>query len=189
MVTPLEYHELQASPADLDAAFIRWKETHGPADSIRRSHMWQRDPFMHPIMAATDSHTLEVFSAQASCDYPDHDHTSNELLGRERFLAICTICDWRRIADIENDVIEAWHDHSLPGWRELPVIPLSVTSVGEIKKLPAKIAEWAEVHYPASWQIPGSPIITERSGSFTRHIPGHSPWGGYKLSDSALASN
>ncbi|WP_336661142.1 DUF6349 family protein, partial [Leucobacter sp. MMO-4] len=48
------------------------------------------------------------------------------------------------------------------------------------------LREWVEANYPAHWQQPGHPIITERGGVATRHVPDASPWGGYDLSDHCL---
>src|SRR5690606_28014897 len=41
-------------------------------------------------------------------------------------------------------------------------------------------------HYPIEAQFEGAPIITQRSGLGTRHVPRRSPWGGYDLSQTAL---
>ena len=36
---------------------------------------------------------------------------------------ICKPCEWSGITDRENDAVEMWHDHALPSWRELPIVP------------------------------------------------------------------
>ncbi|MGD9429986.1 DUF6349 family protein [Arthrobacter russicus] len=88
-------------------------------------------------------------------------------------------------ATSKNTAVEAWHDHALPGWRRLPIVPARVR-VRNDKGLTKQAREWITDHYPASAQVPGAPIITERGEYATRHVPNYSPWGGYDLSYTAV---
>lgn len=183
---PLGYHEEHRSPAELDAAWDRYRLVHGNHGCVPHSHMWNR-LYCNASTLAAGAHTLDLFSAEAQC--PDereagHSDKSGDLPGNTRFQAICAPCGWRHLSDDESAVIEAWHDHAFPGWRELPTIPSKVTGIPGRGK--SKLQGWIEERYPDQWQMPGYPIITARGGVGTRHVPGRSPWGGYDLSDSAL---
>lgn len=68
--------------------------------------------------------------------------------------------------------MEAWHDHAMPGWRDLPVRPSGLKA--------AALEAWLDA-YPSGWKRPGAPIRTVRDPHGTRHVPGRSPWGGYDL--------
>lgn len=178
---PLHYHEEPYRPEELDAAFERWKFEHGNFGCIPKSHMWHRSMFNQPTIQE-GVHSLAVFTASTFCEEPEHTHDLLPTPGRVQ--GICTECDWRLIDPDESLVVEAWHDHAFPGWRELPVVPRKYTGLPPRGRDPLR--EWAEEHYPATWQRTGAPIITEREGIGTRHVPGRSPWGGFDLSDSAI---
>ncbi|MEJ6554056.1 DUF6349 family protein [Microbacterium esteraromaticum] len=95
-------------------------------------------------------------------------------VGGRVFQSVCSVCEWHHNASHESEVVEAWHDHAFPGWRDLPVAP---TGLDE-----KKVAAWAKSTYPPEWQVPAAPIRTWRSQYSTRHVPGRSPWGGFDLS-------
>lgn len=181
---PLRYHEDHYSPRDLDAAFERWIFEHGHHGCIPDSHMWNRYMFGPKQMPPLGHHVFELYAAETSCRESGHDHHGVTLPGDTRFQAICEPCGWRVLGDSDSAVIEAWHDHAVPGWRDLPVVPSKVRGIPPRGRNP--LQEWVEEHYPAEAQQPGHPIVSERGGLGTRHVPGHSPWGGYDLSDSAL---
>ena len=101
------------------------------------------------------------------------------------YQAICEPCEWNGITDRENDAVEMWHDHALPGWRELPIVPSRLRMMDK-DGLSKAAKKWISEHYPKSMQVPGAPIITERRPFGTRHVPGRSPWGGYDLSHTAV---
>lgn len=101
------------------------------------------------------------------------------------YQAICEPCGWNGITDRENDAVEMWHDHALPGWRELPIVPSRQRMIDK-DGLSKAAKKWISEHYPPSMQVPGAPIITERRPFGTRHVPGRSPWGGYDLSHTAV---
>ena len=92
--------------------------------------------------------------------------------------AQCEPCEWVAVGD-ENTVVETWHDHAWPGWRDLPVMPLKT---GEFPDTHARRRQrWASEHQPAAWQAYGAPIRTAREGHATRHVEAKSPWKGYDL--------
>lgn len=146
--------------------------------SIPRSHMWNRS-LGQGGAAAFEDHALERFSAELRPD--KHAIGPGDLM----YLAVCEPCGWHDINDTENAVVEAWHDHAVPGWRELPVVPAQVR-VRDEKGLTKFAKTWIAKHYPKHMQVPGAPIITERANAGTRHVGGYSPWGGYDLSSTAL---
>jgi hypothetical protein len=94
-------------------------------------------------------------------------------------------CEWNGITDSENEAVEMWHDHALPGWRELPIVSPRLRMMDK-DDLSKAAKTWIVEHYPKSMQVPGAPIITERRPYGTRHVPGRSPWGGYDLSHTAV---
>ncbi|WP_119697010.1 DUF6349 family protein [Microbacterium halotolerans] len=105
------------------------------------------------------------------------------------YQANCPDCRWHTIQPSENAVVQAWHDHAWPGWRDLPVMPFDVRPHGGSmdpahameKRAAAKARAWAAEHYPAEWQVPGAPVVTERTWIGSRNVPGYSPWGGFDL--------
>jgi len=175
---PLHFTTEFHTPADLDAAFEHWMYLNGRFGSHSRSHMWHRG-FADGNGIEINEHGIDIFHAELS---PDRDV---EGPGGELTMAVCEHCRWHKIAETENEAIEAWHDHALPGWRELPVVPAEVRIRSE-KGITKQGLAWITQHYPAHMQMPGAPIITERSAYATRHAPGVSPWAGYDLSASAL---
>lgn len=98
---------------------------------------------------------------------------------------MCESCDWHQVNVGENTAVESWHDHAVPGWRELPIVPAHIP-LSDGTKLTRTAEAWSSDHYPIEAQFEGAPIITQRSGLGTRHVPGRSPWGGYDLSQTAL---
>ena len=174
---PLGYTTDYYAPEDLDAAWDRFIAEFGNFGCIPRSHMWHRAPcapgglMFAPLVF--HGHELVIFNASTRCDIAEHDHSAAPLPGdyHMEYQGICAPCGWHAIAD-ENGVVEAWHDHAMPGWRDLPVRPANLK--------PAAAKAWLE-SYPTAWQEPGSPIRTLRTGEGTRHVPGRSPWGGYDL--------
>lgn len=175
---PLHFTSDYYPPHELEEAFAHWTFLNGNLDSYRRSHMWRRG-VAHEQQTVLGDHSGEMFSADLRSD---RGH-----LGPGELLAqmICEPCDWHMITADENAAVEAWHDHALPGWRELPVVPAQIR-VRHESGLTTVAKTWIAERYPADMQVPGAPIITERSPAGTRHVPGYSPWGGYDLSSTAL---
>lgn len=176
MTVPFGFTADYHSPAALDAAWDQFIDTYGHFDSVRRSHMWHR--YESAASVELDSHRCAVFTADLSA--PRGHLGPNALL----HLAVCEPCQWHSIGD-QSEVVVAWHDHAIPDWRVLPVIPEGVPR-HEMNGWPKKGLEWVEEHYPPDMQRDGAPVITERRRIAGRHVPGYSPWGGYDLSHWAL---
>ncbi|GAA2351073.1 hypothetical protein SVIO_040080 [Streptomyces violaceusniger] len=64
------------------------------------------------------------------------------------------------------------HDHSHPGWRDLPAIP---------ERRGRHWLTHAQCLYPDGWFERSGPIRTIRIGIEKRHKPGAAPGGGYDL--------
>lgn len=178
---PLAYTTDYHSPDALDAAFKRYKAEHGDFGCIPRSHMWHR-ALTHPPLEV-QGHSLHVFSADARCDLEECDHRAAPLPGTTVTQAICPGCEWHTIR-ARDSVVVAWHDHALPGWRELPVYDRDVDRSNA--RSIAALRRWAEREHPADWQFNGAPVITQRSPHSHRAVPGYSPFGGYDISANAL---
>ncbi|MFD5600787.1 DUF6349 family protein [Leucobacter sp. NPDC058333] len=181
---PLRYHEEHRTSAELDAAFDRYRFEYGNHGCIPDSHMWSRYMFGPQHGLAIDNHEFVLYAAETSCREAEHDHHGENLPGDTQFQALCEPCNWRYQSNDESFVIETWHDHAVPGWRTLPVVPQRLQGIPPRHRNPLR--EWVEEHYPLEAQAPGHPIVTARNPVGTRHVPGRSPWGGYDLSDSAL---
>lgn len=175
---PLRFTTDYYPPEALDAAFEHWCFLNGRFDSFQRSHMWSRITWNRDEVEY-GPHRIALFMANLP---PERDA---EGPGGGLYQAICEPCQWHQICGDENKAVEAWHDHAVDGWRELPIVPARVR-VRDDKGLTALARKWIEVHYPPRMQVPGAPIITERQPMATRHVSGYSPWGGYDLSSTAL---
>ena len=170
---PLAYTTDYYPVTELEAAWDRYIAEHGHFGCIPRSHMWHT---WNPLFTVCDvnlesGHSLVVLSADTRCDEDDHDHTAAPLPGKLMYQAICEPCQWHRIG-AESEVVIAWHDHAMPGWRDLPAVPAKTKNV----------TAWAQEHYPAQWQFDGAPIVTAREHpSASRAVAGRSPWKGYDI--------
>lgn len=178
---PLRYVTDYHHPDDLAAAFKRWTDEHGNFGCLMRSHMWHRAYFGRQDVAASDeAHELHMLNADTRCDLAEHDHSADPLPGGLMYQANCPPCRWHVITEHENEAVEAWHDHAMPGWRALPILPTKLSTADE-KKARAAAAKWCAENYPAEWQRPGAPVITRRGAYGGRHVGGRSPFGGYDL--------
>ncbi|MFE9553145.1 DUF6349 family protein [Streptomyces sp. NPDC006703] len=89
----------------------------------------------------------------------------------------CLACPWegpdRRRRD---DAIEDAHDHTHPGWRDLPIFDRSRS--GKASK-----TWWAHVRatYPKGWFDAGGPLRLYAAPPFDRHEAGAAPGGGFIL--------
>lgn len=85
----------------------------------------------------------------------------------------CLGCSWegsdRRRTD---EAVEDAHDHTHPGWRDLPAIP---------ERRGRHWLTHARRLYPDGWFDQGGPIRTVRTGIEKQHKPGAAPGGGYDL--------
>lgn len=144
--------------------------------------MWHRsrDYETFPVLTGQD---FAFYQADGRCDgarsgRDSHHHPAGELPDEHMSQIICESCTWHLIGTDTNDAVEAWHDHVLPGWRELPAVPFTLVKNRDSPRGGQRMLDWAEEHYPEAWQQPGHPITTERSPGLTRYVPGRSPWGG-----------
>lgn len=177
--SPLGYVTDYHTPSDLDDAFDRFCAEFGHFGSYSRSHMWHRAPCSGTAEPTDDGHEIHLFMAHADCKAGDHDH--DPLPGGLMYQAICPTCRWHDIAASERAVVEAWHDHAWPGWRDLPIAPGSLVRGGASRRL----REWVDDHYPSQWRRGGAPILSERDAGGTRPVPGRSPFRGYDLPNPA----
>ncbi len=101
----------------------------------------------------------------------------------------CLGCGWVAERDHlighggENAAVEDAHDHTHPGWREIPVVE-SPPSLDSPQAYTRGIARWRErweLLLPAGWLEQGGPIRTPRTPPGNRHVPGRAPGGGYDL--------
>lgn len=72
----------------------------------------------------------------------------------------------------------------MPGWRDLPVMPRSLSErlSTPTKQSTRAVQAWIEDNYPTEWQVPGAPVRTIRAAPMgTRHVAGRSPLDGYDL--------
>ena len=168
---PLGYTEDYYTPAELAAAYERWVLENGRFDCIGRSGMWRHTLTHEPL--ELNGHTIHVLTAAR----PSREST------RPTAQANCPDCRWHLLGEDENGVVEAAHDHALPGWRDLPIAPTKIGSKLShySKTATASVLEWMESTYPRSMLIPGAPILTPRVPPAHRHVPGRSPLGGYDI--------
>ena len=146
---PLHFTTDYYPPAMLDEAFGHWKFLNGDRGSFARSHMWHRSLAHGSVEFA--EHRAESFTADLR---PER---GVEGPGDLLTMLVCEPCDWHSIAGNENEAVEAWHDHAMPGWRDLPVIPQAVRVRSETGL--TKVAlRWIEQLYPVAMQVPGAPV-------------------------------
>ena len=164
---PLSYTTDYYLPADLDAALDRYIAEHGTFGCFLDSGMWHRALCAKSFTG--HGHSFDLFTA---------DHRPE---GGLLYQANCAVCRWHLIADSENAAVEAWHDHAMPGWRGLPIVPRKLADRLDSTQKTAALLAWVEDHYPAEWLFDGAPIRTARSPYGDRHVSGRSPLGGYDL--------
>lgn len=160
------------------------KFLHTRFDSYALSHMWHR-AIAGPGDVAVAEHGFDLFTAELRCLSGDHRHGPCACVGDMLYQAVCEPCEWHQITTGENTAVESWHDHAIPGWRDLPIVPARIP-ISDGAGLTETARAWILEHYPPSMQFTGAPIISERSSIGTRHVAGRSPWGGYDLSQTAL---
>ena len=186
---PLHFTTDYYRPSDLEAAWDHWIFLNGHFGSYARSHMWHPASPVDPHGEA-NGHSLVSFTADLRCDKWKHEEGEDgrplpcACVGDLLHQGICEPCEWHAIGT-EAQIVEAWHDHAWPGWRDLPVVPAHIEARNQ-GKLSKKALAWIRDHYPDDWQIDGAPLITDRGGIGTRHVPGYSPWGGFDISSTAL---
>lgn len=193
---PLNFTRDYFHPDELIAAH-RWltqNEGMSLGSAVGRVHTWNRGVTTGWVIPeGTAEHSMCMLICSLECfgiegHGIDYDHrreyplTPEEIgrtpmrcacVGGHLHQAVCSVCRWHHIDDAEKAVVEAWHDHAFPGWRDLPVAPVGLDS--------KHLAKWATDMYPAEWQVPGAPILTTRTGVGSRSVPGRSPWGGFDI--------
>lgn len=176
---PLGYTTGYFDPVDLRAAFDRYVAEYGRFGCRTVSHMWVDHITDHGFTFGDHEMVLMDVDGGRECP-PGHDHGADPLPRKLMYQAICAPCRWHEIGEVSNAVIDAWHDHAMPGWRDLPVFPLAL-SRAETRQQKAAAMAWITKNYPAEWQQPGVPVRTTREPNGTRHVSGRSPLGGYDL--------
>ena len=181
---PLHFTTVYYPPAELDAALDQWMFLH--AHDKTHVNMW-RHSITVPDNAQVAGHGFALYTTDLRCEPWKHSdrHESCQCVGDLMYQAICEPCEWNAITDHENVAVELWHDHALPGWRELPIVPSRLRAM-DTDRMSKATKNWIAEHYPKSMQVPGTPMITERRPFGTRHVPGRSPWGGYDISHTAV---
>jgi hypothetical protein len=183
---PLHFTVDYYPPSELDAAFAHWQFLNrGVLGSYAASRMWHR-AIAVPGNVQVGEHGFDMFTADLRCNDDDHRHGNCSCLGDLVYQSVCEPCGWHAITDGENKAVEAWHDHAIPGWRELPIVPSPIQMVDASMRPSKQAREWVEEHYPETMRFPGAPVITERPNLGHRHVPGRSPWNGYDLSHTAV---
>ena len=180
---PLHYTTDYYTPQDLADAFDRYIAENGNFGCVPRSHMWRYSTRIGEAPAAhvvRDGHELWRFDADGSCDQRDHHHEDGDLPGRYMYQAICPPCGWHAIGG-ETEVAEAWHDHAMPGWRDLPMIPAKISAMSDEKRRRLALDTWLLTHYPLAWQREGSPIFTARKNGGMRAYQVGYPYNGYNF--------
>jgi hypothetical protein len=97
----------------------------------------------------------------------------------------CFGCGW--IGDDRdhcNVAVEDAHDHSHPGWRDLPIVEMPRRTADpkrDLRKLRAIELELRKIH-PSDWPERCGPVRAWRDSPVaSRHVPGYSPWGGFEM--------
>jgi hypothetical protein len=183
---PLHFTTAYYPPAEFDAALDHWMFLHAHDNTHVNSRMW-RQSITVPDNTQVKRHGFALYTTDLRCEPWKHSdrHESCLCVGDLMYQAICEPCEWNVITDHENAAVELWHDHALPGWRELPIVPSRLRMMDK-GRMSMSTKKWIDEHYPKSMQVPGAPMITERRPFGTRHVPGRSPWGGYDISHTAV---
>ncbi len=167
-----------------EEALSKWTALYGVFGSrSSRSHAWHT-AITSPVAEAPTARCLPtLMTADLRCD---HHGQPCCCLGGLYYRGACLGCPWEGpVRDHENPAVEDAHDHSWPGWRDLPTVPRRPdTGSGTSSAARTRLTGWAaQVHaaYPAGWLTGGGPIRTQRQAARTRHVPAHSGFGGYDL--------
>ncbi|MFE5970100.1 DUF6349 family protein [Streptomyces sp. NPDC056463] len=89
----------------------------------------------------------------------------------------CLACPWEGENCLRRDeAIEDAHDHTHPGWRDLPIFDRSPTGRGG-----TVWARHVRAVYPNQWFEAGGPLRLYIAPPFDRHEPGRAPGGGFIL--------
>jgi hypothetical protein len=163
------------------ASAAAWSAAYGHFDCLRRSRAWRAE-----IGGGRGDEPTEVcrpitLTADLRCD---HHREDCSCVGDLVYRGACLHCHWEGgTCDGHNNAVEDAHDHTWPGWRDLPCVPRR-PEPGTSAKQKSRLARWAETVnevYPDGWLKGGGPIRTARGQYGTRHVPDHTGFGGYDL--------
>lgn len=109
--------------------------------------------------------------------FPDAHPTEKDLTDQ----ANCALCRWHHIGTDAKAVVEAAHDHTMPGWRDLPVASSGAQRGSDVEQARGRQGDSVDRgELPREWQIPGAPTRTLRRRHGTQHVAGGgSPLRGY----------
>lgn len=172
-----------------EAEFEAWTAEHGNFGSMMRSHawtMWITCPYeptgrCQPTVLSADTRRWD-----SRDDMPAPECDCARIYDDLLYRGACTGCTWEGAPrGGENPAAEDACDHAHPGWRELPAVPrVPENWSGYGKKAAQTRDRWlARVNevYPAGWLEAGGPIRTARRSMEGRHVPAHTPFGGYDM--------
>ena len=177
---PLHYTSAYHTPDELAAALERWRAEQTPG-TWRRCHLWRPAPAAGAL--DLEHHNLTTWITDLRCDHHGAEYHACSCVGELLYKSVCSVCSWQAITDDENTAVEAWHDHAMPGWRDLPTLPSKLRGHMGTRKMTPALEAWFDANYPENFRVPGAPILTDRGGSGMRHVPDYSPYGGFDLSD------
>ncbi|WP_066298911.1 DUF6349 family protein [Arthrobacter luteolus] len=180
-LTGWTYYE--TDPDKLDALHHRWVDGYQGV----RWQDWKAFPGWHESMTGRNGmggpHPSFTYTADPGCNHwrettaEQRKRGSCQCVGRGMLYRVyCAGCDWwTPIHTGENQAAEAYLDHCWPGWNELPVLESKTKGYDYVFTFPGD--------YPGEWNSPGAPIKDCRGTTkfATRHVPGGSPFGGYKV--------
>ncbi|OBI29064.1 DUF6349 family protein [Mycolicibacter sinensis] len=163
------------------AEFAQWQAQYDNFDSIRRSHAWHESLRLRG-QVPTEQCRPVTLAASLGCGHYGSDYRDCQCVGGSVYRGACTGCSWEGpVRGCENRAAEDAHDHSWPGWRELPVVPPAPES-GTSKAQKQRWIDAVAAAYPDGWLVSGGPILTSRGSSTgTRHAENRTPFGGYDM--------
>ena len=171
-----EYRQLHAT----------WRQTHTEEDRRRMRVVWSI-PLTCPGSGMGETERIRpgqwdrcTPTVLSSDHWPEPEHL--------QYRGACLGCGWvaertHRRAGGENAAVEDAHDHTHPGWRDIPVVgtPPSLETPARHARA---VEQWRwlwESRLPDEWLARGGPIRTNRTPPGNRHVPGRAPGGGYDL--------
>lgn len=164
---------------EMERAAQAWGREHGTYAMAWRLHQWQVDPWAS--LPSVPGHFAVVTHAHLGCGI-EHSGERCYCVGDDIYRVVCLSC-WEATVpsgDVE-DHVAAWHDHTWPGWRDLPAVATSPVESGPQHKAWNMWVEKVTRAYPADWGRDGAPVLTDRPAIAARSVPGRSPWGGYDI--------
>ena len=171
--------------AQSDEAYARWKADRSEENRLAWRALWSIN------LTCPGAGFLDNDGAKPG-DFPrctptvlsgDREDPGEELPNWLHYRGACLGCGWvGEPVDSENAAAEDAHDHAWPGWRDLPVFPDRAYDPNP--NLEKERARWlAKIMplMPPGWIEAGGPVRTLREAPGNRHVPLHTPWGGYDM--------